>query len=476
MEPRPASDRRRATSASSSCSTAPRSCSPSAATPRPGSSTSCGAAGVAKGLFYWYFENKEALFKELVEQHPAATCAGSRAQRIDPDAPTRSCNLYQGTEASVRVHGRARPLLLAARGGGPRSSSPTCSARAPQQHIDDMVRDRRGRAGRRHDPRRGPDCSSPSAWSDRWATTRHFHRTGRIALPLAELAAVRRPATSCTRWPPTSDDRPAGPGGRPRGHRPPEPEPGVGPRRAMSSPPEGSRSASRPEHRAGGNRRGASTLPVRRVDRAAKEDPRGVRRQGSRTGPRRPHEPVVTDVPFGRRHRSTPTWTPPAASSRWRRATSTTPTSRSRSTTSPPRRSSSSGNPQAGMQAFMAGKIKVQGDMTKLMAMQQGAPDPDRRARSPPRSRRSPTSVATRRCAVAAMPSEVGRLGGRRRRSRRTLGRATSAAAAPSRSRRRHSSSVARRRHGEAPFGALGVDRTKVADTSPTRASTAPTR
>ena len=34
------------------------------------------------------------------------------------------------------------------------------------------------------------------------------------------------------------------------------------------------------------------------------------------------------------------------------------------------------GNPQAGMQAFMAGKIKVQGDMTKLMAMQQTAPDP----------------------------------------------------------------------------------------------------
>jgi len=32
-------------------------------------------------------------------------------------------------------------------------------------------------------------------------------------------------------------------------------------------------------------------------------------------------------------------------------------------------------NPQAGMQAFMAGKIKVQGDMTKLMAMQQGTPD-----------------------------------------------------------------------------------------------------
>ena len=33
-----------------------------------------------------------------------------------------------------------------------------------------------------------------------------------------------------------------------------------------------------------------------------------------------------------------------------------------------------SGNPQAGMQAFMAGKVKVQGDMTKLMAAQAGGP------------------------------------------------------------------------------------------------------
>ena len=34
------------------------------------------------------------------------------------------------------------------------------------------------------------------------------------------------------------------------------------------------------------------------------------------------------------------------------------------------------GNPQAGMQAFMAGKIKVDGDMTKLMAMSAGPVDP----------------------------------------------------------------------------------------------------
>ena len=34
------------------------------------------------------------------------------------------------------------------------------------------------------------------------------------------------------------------------------------------------------------------------------------------------------------------------------------------------------GNAQAGMQAFMAGKIKVEGDMAKLMAMQSGVMDP----------------------------------------------------------------------------------------------------
>lgn len=32
-------------------------------------------------------------------------------------------------------------------------------------------------------------------------------------------------------------------------------------------------------------------------------------------------------------------------------------------------------NPQAGMQAFMAGKIRVEGDMTKLMALQAAPPD-----------------------------------------------------------------------------------------------------
>ena len=39
------------------------------------------------------------------------------------------------------------------------------------------------------------------------------------------------------------------------------------------------------------------------------------------------------------------------------------------------------GNPQAAMQAFMSGKIKVEGDMTKVMAMQTaGAPSAEQEA------------------------------------------------------------------------------------------------
>ena len=34
------------------------------------------------------------------------------------------------------------------------------------------------------------------------------------------------------------------------------------------------------------------------------------------------------------------------------------------------------GNPQAGIQAFMAGKIRVEGDIAKLMALQTMTPDP----------------------------------------------------------------------------------------------------
>jgi AcrR family transcriptional regulator len=60
----------------------------------------CEAAGVAKGLFYWYFETKDALFAELVRavrQRLRRAQAAAMDEEADPLTRVR-----QGAEASVR--------------------------------------------------------------------------------------------------------------------------------------------------------------------------------------------------------------------------------------------------------------------------------------------------------------------------------------------------------------------------------------
>ncbi len=57
-------------------------------------------AGVAKGLFYWYFENKEALFRDLVEEN-RHRLRRAQATAMDPEAePLR--RIRQGAAASVQ--------------------------------------------------------------------------------------------------------------------------------------------------------------------------------------------------------------------------------------------------------------------------------------------------------------------------------------------------------------------------------------
>ena len=60
----------------------------------------CAAAGVAKGLFYWYFPTKESLFAELVRtmRHQLRN---TQAAAMEPSADTVT-RLRQGAEASVR--------------------------------------------------------------------------------------------------------------------------------------------------------------------------------------------------------------------------------------------------------------------------------------------------------------------------------------------------------------------------------------
>jgi TetR/AcrR family transcriptional regulator, ethionamide resistance regulator len=69
----------------------------------------CQAAGVAKGLFYWYFENKEQLFAELVRSmRLALRRAQGAAIDLRADPLTR---IRQGTEASVRFMAQHRAFF-----------------------------------------------------------------------------------------------------------------------------------------------------------------------------------------------------------------------------------------------------------------------------------------------------------------------------------------------------------------------------
>jgi len=60
----------------------------------------CRASGVAKGLFYWYFPTKQALFAELVRTM-RLRLRRAQAAAMEPTAPTLA-RIGQGTEASVR--------------------------------------------------------------------------------------------------------------------------------------------------------------------------------------------------------------------------------------------------------------------------------------------------------------------------------------------------------------------------------------
>src|SRR5918994_1639742 len=64
---------------------------------------------VAKGLFYWYFENKEALFRELAA-NIRLRLRRQQAAAIDDDAPAL-VRLLQGAVASVRFMAENAPFF-----------------------------------------------------------------------------------------------------------------------------------------------------------------------------------------------------------------------------------------------------------------------------------------------------------------------------------------------------------------------------
>lgn len=142
------------------------------------------AAGVAKGLFYWYFDNKEALFKELAE---SIRLQLRRQQGAVLDAEALPLvNLYRGTEASVLFMAEHAHFfsLLEVEG----RNFTDVLRQGTRQHVDDMVRI--VKAGQADGSIREDDpellalgvVGCVGHYS-------HFHRTARISTPLPELAA-----------------------------------------------------------------------------------------------------------------------------------------------------------------------------------------------------------------------------------------------------------------------------------------------
>lgn len=142
------------------------------------------AAGVAKGLFYWYFENKEALFKELAGSI-RLQLRRKQGEVLEPEA-LPLVNLYRGAEASVLFMAENAHFFSLLEVEGPNFTE--VLRQGTRQHIDDMVRI--VKAGQAHGSIREDDprllavgvVASVGQYS-------HFHRTGRIRIPLTELAA-----------------------------------------------------------------------------------------------------------------------------------------------------------------------------------------------------------------------------------------------------------------------------------------------
>lgn len=147
----------------------------------------CAAAGVAKGLFYWYFPTKETLFTELVRtMRQQLRRAQAAAMDADADPVVR---IRQGAEASVRFMAEHQPYF----------------ALLDVERTDDAVKDalREGSDVYASDVRRlvveaqqlglVPDADPAFYAIGVMGSVSSFsnaHRLGRVQMPIDELAAL----------------------------------------------------------------------------------------------------------------------------------------------------------------------------------------------------------------------------------------------------------------------------------------------
>lgn len=146
----------------------------------------CREAGVAKGLFYWYFDTKEAVFRDLAHD------LRHRLRRAQAEAMDRGADplvrIRQGSEASVRfMAAHAQAFALVTVENVDRQFVDDIR-RGTEVHADDterLVREAIA-AGlvRDEDPRL---LAYAVLTTVGWFS--HFRHTGRLALDVEELAA-----------------------------------------------------------------------------------------------------------------------------------------------------------------------------------------------------------------------------------------------------------------------------------------------
>jgi AcrR family transcriptional regulator len=147
----------------------------------------CAAAGVAKGLFYWYFENKQALFADLVRSMRLRLRA-AQAAALDPDADPLT-RIRQGTEASVRFMAQHRAFFALLELEQSADGVAALLQEGTDVHTNDtalLVKEAQA-AGKVADDR-DPQLLALGVVGA-VAHFTHFHRTGRIDLDVDALAA-----------------------------------------------------------------------------------------------------------------------------------------------------------------------------------------------------------------------------------------------------------------------------------------------
>ncbi|MGH9211279.1 MAG: TetR/AcrR family transcriptional regulator [Acidimicrobiales bacterium] len=143
------------------------------------------AAGVAKGLFYWYFENKEALFRELAADIRRQLRRTQRAA-LDRTAPAL-VQIIQGTLASVRFVADHASFFSLLEVEGRNVADEL--RRGTEQHLRDVkVLILEGQADGTVTTEDDPELLT-LAVVGAVGQFSHFHRTGRIDMPLDELGS-----------------------------------------------------------------------------------------------------------------------------------------------------------------------------------------------------------------------------------------------------------------------------------------------